>query len=218
MAKATRHRSDFTARTARVALCALISLIGSAAVGQTTTTSGLPEEGVLRLQLGAVDQLVWETPSTTDTNPTQAIVDRRSLTGRSSDRCLLQLGSLGSAPTLLGFVAGVPTNNQPGFAFDSIGVFGGGSGATARGVDCSRVGANESLTLSLTGLLAGRLAHRTELDVEVKQNARILATASAGGVLCSDSHDAVTGGRPAGCAPAPLVIGEPTSAAIREVE
>lgn len=182
MTKVTGDRRSFTAGYASAALCALMFLIGSAATGQTTTTPGLPNEGVLRLQLGAVDQLVWETPSTTDIDPTQAIFDRRTLTGRSADKCLLQLGSLGSAPTLLGFVAGVPTSNQPGFAFDSIGVFGGGSGSTARGVDCSRVGANESLTLSLAGALAGKLAYRSELDVEVKQSARILATASAGGI------------------------------------
>ena len=182
MAKAIRTRSNFTAGRASAALCALILAIGSAATGQTTTTPGLPDEGVLRLQLGAVDRLLWETPPTSDINPTESLFDRRDLTGRSQDKCLLQVGSpVGTAPTLLRFAAGVPTSNQPGIGSDSIGVFGGGSGSTARGVDCYRVGANESLTLSLTGLLAGRVAYRSELDVEVKQNARILATATAGG-------------------------------------
>ena len=181
MSQTIRGRSNFVAGYASAAVCALIVLIGSAAAAQTTTTGGLPDDGVLRLQLGAVDRLVWETPSTSDTNPTQSLFDRRSLTGRSFDKCLLQIGAIGDAPTLLGFAAGVPTSNQPGFAYDAIGVFGGGGGSTARGVDCSRVGANESLTLSLVGSLSGRIAYRSELDIEVKQSARILATASAGG-------------------------------------
>lgn len=180
MAKATRPRSNFTARYAGVALSALITLIGSAAAGQTTTTQGLPDEGVLRLQLGDFDRLVWETPSTSDTDPTQSLVDRISLTGRAVHKCLLQVGPVGSQPALLRFTAGVHPENQPGFAFDSIGVFGGGSSTTARGVDCSQVGANESLTLSLAGALSGHVAYRSEIDIEVKQNARVLATATAG--------------------------------------
>lgn len=175
------NRGLLLARCRNAVVSALLLLTGAAASGQTTSTPGLPDEGVLRLQLGAVDRLLWQTPSTSDVDPTQAIFDRRDLTGRSQDKCLLQLGSVGSAPSLLQFRAGVPSLSQPGFAFDAIGVFGGGSGATARGVDCSRVGANESLTLSLAGSLAGRVAYRSELDIEVKQNARILATASAGG-------------------------------------
>jgi hypothetical protein len=158
-----------------------LALLGAGAAF-AQTPEGLPDEGVLRLRLGPVDQLVWETPSTTDVNPTQSIDDRRSLTGRASDKCLLQLGPVGSPPNLLDITAGVPATNKPGFAFDRIGVFSRGSGERARGVDCARVGANESLTLRLAGALVGRLAHRAELNVEVKQNARIRAVLRLGGI------------------------------------
>ncbi len=183
MAKAIRYRSNFRSGYAHVALCALIFLIGSAAAGQSTTTGGLPDDGVLRLQLGDLNRLLWETPSTSDTDPTQGLFDRRSLSSRVRDKCLLQVGPIGSTPLLLKFVAGVHVENLPGFALGSIGVFGGGSTSAARGVDCSRVGANESLTLSLVGSLSGLVAKRSELDIEVKQNARILATATAGGIV-----------------------------------
>jgi hypothetical protein len=165
-------------RAARFTLGA--ALLGASMAAAQTPPPGLPNEGVLRLQLGATDRLVWETPSTTDTDPTQPIFDRRDLTNRSQDRCLLQLGAVGSAPNLLQVSAGVPTSNEPGFGSDSIGVFGGGGGSTARGTDCYRVGANESLTLTLAGALSGRQVYRTELDIETKQNARIRATARLG--------------------------------------
>lgn len=181
MPKVITGRSYSTTNFASAAVCALICLIGSAALGQTTTTQGLPDEGVLRLQFGEVDRLVWETPSTSDTNPTQSISDRRILTGRTSDKCLLQLGPIGSAPSLLRFAAGVRPENQPGVVFDRIGVYGGGNDTASRGAKCMRAGASESLTLSLVGALSGRVAFHSELDIDVTQNARILATATSGG-------------------------------------
>ena len=39
---------------------------------------------------------------------------------------------------------------------------------------------DESLTLSIAGALSGRVAFHSELDIEVRQNARILATATSG--------------------------------------
>ncbi len=161
-------------RSLALVLLAGVILLNGTASGQSTTTPplGLPDEGVLRLQLGAVDRFLWDHPVNPDLS--QSIHDKRDLTGKSQDKCLLALG------TETPLVSMAATGGVPGIAFDAIGVFGGGSGSSARGVDCSRVGAGESLSISLAGALAGRQVWRTELDIEVKQNARIRATASLG--------------------------------------
>src|SRR5262245_5522865 len=68
----------------------------------------LPDQGVLRLQLGATDRFLWDHPTNPDV--AQPIFDKRDVTGRSQDKCLLALGT----PTL---VAASATGGSPGIAF-----------------------------------------------------------------------------------------------------
>jgi hypothetical protein len=176
---------DLSRKRLRSFALTAFGLIAVGASAQTTTTGGLPDEGVLRLQLGDVDRLTWVTPSTTDVDIYQTIHDLRDLTGRARDKCILAVIPDEKPPNLVKFTAGVPTSNQPGIFGDSIGVFSGGSGTAARGVDCGRAGVNESLTLKLASAVSGRVARRAELDVEVKQNARIRAIARLGANISS---------------------------------
>ncbi len=176
---------DLSRRGLRALALTAFGLVAVAASAQTTNTGGLPDEGILRLQLGDVDRLTWITPSTTDVDLYQTIHDLRTLTGRANHRCILAVIPDEVPPNLVKITAGVPTSNQPGIFGDSIGVFSGGSGSNARGVDCGRAGVNESLTIKLASAVSGRVARRAELDVEVKQNARIRAIARLGTNIAS---------------------------------
>lgn len=128
--------------------------------------SGLPDKGVLRLQLGGGQsrQFLHENPIGAPTGYQQSIL--------LSGKCGLSLGGPSSLATLTA-AGGL---GSMGLGPDSIGVFDG-----PRGVACYRITASigESVTFGL-GTATSALPidanafYRLELDIEVKQNASFL--------------------------------------------
>jgi len=129
--------------------------------------SGLPDKGVLRLQLGSsAPRQFLHQPS----NSAQSI--------RATNKCELVLGS----PQLATLTAEGGLGRM-GFESDSIGVFNG-----PRGVACYRITASESesVTFGLGAITSAtpidaNAFYRLELDIEVKQNAVFLLEILTGG-------------------------------------
>jgi hypothetical protein len=144
----------------------LLPLLAFQAAALPTPPSGLPDKGVLRLQLGssAPKQFLHE-PS----GSTQSIL--------LSGKCGLTLGS----PSLATLTAAGGLGSM-GLGPDSIGVFDG-----PKGVACYRITASlgESVTLKLgnytTQSIDANAFYRLELDIEVKQNAAFLLEILIGG-------------------------------------
>jgi len=181
----TRLRNPMRALFALLALSLGVVAIAPGAhapsstpVGTTVAPGGLPNGGTLTLAVGSsTGQLTWTKPD--GSTETQGIFNKRDLTGSPKDNCFLAL-----QPAALLVTFGANGTNVPGFVPDSIGVYGGGSGSTARGTACSRIDApSEVLTLSLAGDLSGYAAWQAGLDMEVKNSARILATLKLNGVV-----------------------------------
>jgi hypothetical protein len=144
----------------------LLPLLAFQAAALPTPPFGLPDKGVLRLQLGssAPKQFLHE-PS----GSTQSIL--------LSGKCGLTLGS----PSLATLTAAGGLGSM-GLGPDSIGVFDG-----PKGVACYRITASlgESVTFGLgtymTQSIDANAFYRLELDIEVKQNAAFLLEILIGG-------------------------------------
>jgi hypothetical protein len=139
---------------------------------------GLPDRGVLRLQLGGSQsrQFLYQPASGTPTG--QSIL--------LSGKCGLVLASSPSLATLTA-AGGL---NSMGLGPDSIGVFDG-----PKGVACYRITAslNESVTFGLGTTTTGssidaNAFYRLELDIEVKQNAVFLLEILIGGTVADQFY------------------------------
>ena len=150
-------------------------VVGLASVAAPTFAGGsggsgtLTPGGTLTLRTGNADQWVLEQ---------NAVVTNTQAVGASTlsgEKCFLtpKIGSLVNTSA--------SGQNQPGFVGDSIGVWGGGNSGTARGTACSRVSGAEALSLTLGAGLSGLKVSNTRLDIEVKQNAKVVATAKLAG-------------------------------------
>jgi hypothetical protein len=130
---------------------------GGVTIERPPVPAGYVGAGTLHLELGATDRFFVE-----GTSLAQAITQNRCEIAQPAN------------PPLVALTAG---SQKPGFADDAIGVFSGGS----RGTPCSRVSVGEQpLKLTLAGQLAGTVALRADLDIEVKANAQIEATLKRG--------------------------------------
>jgi hypothetical protein len=147
----------------------ILALISFAAAALPSPPSGLPDKGVLRLQLGggAARQFLHE-PS----GALQPIL--------LSGKCGLLLGS----PSLATLTAAGGLGSM-GLGPDSIGVFDG-----PKGVACYRITASigESVTFGLGSATSAlpidaNAFYRLELDIEVKQNAAFLLQILIGGTV-----------------------------------
>ena len=152
-------------RTVRV----LVALAG-VFFGLQAASAGLPDGGTITLTLGTTDQIQWVTGSTT---LTQAIKDKRDVTGASKDACALAL----VGPELLtitspqGKVVGF--NNQK----DWIGIR-----DQSRGVDCGRSVTGQTLKIALGSQISANLVvRRTSLKINAKKNAIIRAVVNLNG-------------------------------------
>ena len=147
----------------------LLPLLAFQAAALPTPPSGLPDKGVLRLQLGS--------------GAARQFLHEPSLTSQSillSGKCGLVLGS----PSLATLTAAGGLGSM-GLGPDSIGVFDG-----PKGVACYRITANlgESVTFGLGSATAAmpidaNAFYRLELDIEVKQNAVFLLEILIGGTV-----------------------------------
>jgi hypothetical protein len=138
------------------------SVAGSALAGGTS--AGLSSEKSLTFRTGATDQWVLAGA----TRSPQPVVASNCELNTTSQPLVAVSAKVGS------------TSAKPGFTGDSLGVFAGGS----RGTPCGRVNADETLILTFiysdtTGIPEawGGLHISAKLDLELKQNVVILATA-----------------------------------------
>lgn len=166
-ARARSHSAGFISAASALML-ALFACQASAA-----PPFGLPDKGVLRLQLGGGQprQFLYEHPVGTQVGSPQPIL----LIGK----CGLTLGS----PSLATLTAAGGMGSM-GLGPDSIGVFDG-----PKGVACYRITASlgESVTFGLgsymTASIDANAFYRLELDIEVKQNAAFLLEILIGGTV-----------------------------------
>lgn len=163
-------RSKVLAALASVTAIALFSLLlptaATAIPGASTST--LQDGGVLRLHLGAQDNLQLQLPNGAGgyagTSKTQSI--------GTSQGCKLAL----SGDALVGFTPPTGGSQSPyaGFFGDSIGV--GQNGGEGSGQPCSRIDGSQVLTMNLGTQLTGKLIDYAEIDVELKQSATVIVT------------------------------------------
>lgn len=175
-----------------------------ALAGGSGTSGGLADTGTLILRTGDLTRFEYfasTPPPLPIPLPTPTATQSVSASTASGQKCWLTptTGNL--------MVLGPNANNnsvpRPGFVGNSIGIYGGGNSATARGVACSRVAEDELLTLTLGPQLSGRLVSNTRLDIEVKSNARVVATARLGNTIVG-TFELQTG---AGIGATPFVAG-----------
>jgi len=161
---------------------AAIALYAVEATAQITPPLGLPDQGVLRLQLGAT------ITSGGLHTPTRFVHEgsglSQSLSARS--KCLMVLGG----PSQLAVLTAAGGNSQLGIGPDSIGVWDG-----PKGVACYRISAalGESIQFGL-GSTVGEATidanafYRLELDIEVKRDAEILLEVLIGGATTAEYY------------------------------
>ena len=143
------------------------------------------DEGVLRLQMGAANQFIFQPPAgATDPFLTQAFY----MPGKGS--CLLEWTNGYAGLVTLTTKVGTAGGLIPGFGPTSIGAFDG-----PKGTPCSRVSqyASEALTLTLGpdtilatsagGSIDANAFDRLELDLEVKGDAHLLLTMRVAGSI-----------------------------------
>jgi len=156
-----------TKRVPSVLLHAVIPLFASWAIASadlasaaTTVTDGLPVESILYLDLGASDQFRWVKPDTP--------VALESVTDPT--KCKLTLGADPARNAQLVTVTG--GGGSAGFngQKDWIGV-----AEQSKGIDCGRTGPGQSVTLALTGQLAGKAVAYTKLQINAKKNVVVKA-------------------------------------------
>jgi hypothetical protein len=141
-----------------IAFLAVILPTGATAI-PGASTSTLQDGGVLRLHLGAQDNLQLQLPSGTGYAPTSKTQSIGTTQG-----CKLAL----SGDPLVSFAP--PTGNSPspfaGFVSDGIGV--GSNGGEGNGQPCGRIDPGQTLTLNLGTGLDGKLIDFAEIDLELK--------------------------------------------------
>jgi len=149
-----------------VAALALVAATGSTVASADATAPPSYVSGWLALNTGATNTVTMVTPTGT-TTATQVL-------GSGSNCAMTQSGA-----ALLGFTTS--GSFGPGLNSGAIGVR---EKKNATGTSCSAVDAAyaESLTLSLKSGVGGLLAASASLDIDLKQSAQILATATKGGV------------------------------------
>ena len=165
-------RSRFLAAGASFAAIALFVLVlpTSVASGQTSvSTSTLQDAGVLRLALGAQDNLKFHEPDG-DGGYLPAASAQQSISTSSGCRLAPLSGSLVS-------FSAQPNNRFPGFVGDTIGVGGPGEG---NGTPCGRIDPGQTLTLNLGSGLAGKVIDYAELDLELKFGGAVTVTGYLG--------------------------------------
>jgi hypothetical protein len=140
-----------------------VLLFGAMTAAASEVVIAPPDKGTLILKTGAHGKLEfrWEDRADEEDDIVQKIIDKSWTTRRLSDVCVLKL--LESTPEPGGLVALSATGGVPGVAFDHIGVKGSGW--------CSEINGYESLTLSLSGLLAEYQVYHTELNLEMDPHA-----------------------------------------------
>ncbi|TFG86846.1 MAG: hypothetical protein E4H19_04290 [Chromatiales bacterium] len=147
----------------------VLALFAVQTSAQVIPPFGLPDQGVLRLQLG-------ETVTEGGLHSPRRFVHEPSGLSQSisnSGKCGLSLGG----PSALAVLVAAGGNGSLGLGPDSIGVYDG-----SKGVACYRITATEgeSVTFGLgadvsaSPLIDANAFYRLELDVEVKQNAEFL--------------------------------------------
>jgi hypothetical protein len=160
--------SPFRRRVAVAGVAALA--LGLGAAGSTIATAAPDTPGTaptyvpawLTLTTGATNQVQYVNPAKTGPIPTQTL--------RAFKGC-----ALNTTPSLLAITSD-PASPGVGFSSGGLGVR---ESTTSAGTSCSAVDSvnGESLILKL-GAVDGLVASSASLDIDLKQNARILATAT----------------------------------------
>jgi hypothetical protein len=157
-----------------------VALYAQASFAQVAPPNGLPDRGVLRLQLGStVTSGGLHTPKRFVQEPsglTQAI--------NKSGNCGLALGG----PTALATISALGGNNSVGLGTTSIGVYNGSSGTACYTITASL---GESIRVGLGAGMASpqidaNAFYRLVLDVEVKKNAEFLLQVLAGDAVADE--------------------------------
>ncbi len=157
------------ARRFSAAAALVLALFAVQASAQVAPPFGLPDKGVLRLQLGA-------TVTAGGLHSPRRFVHEPSGLSQAispSGKCGLSLGG----PSALAVLVPAGGSGSLGLGTDSIGVYNGASG-----VSCYRITAvvGESVRFGLgadvsaSPLIGANAFYRLELDIEVKQNAEFL--------------------------------------------
>ncbi len=157
-------RSKLLAAVASFAAIALFTLILPATVasGESASTSTLQEAGVLRLALGAQDNLKFHEP-----NGAGGYLPASAQQSISASGCRLAL----SGQPLVSYSA-LPNNAFPGFFDNAIGV--GGPGGN--GQPCGKIDPGQTLTMNLGSGLAGKMIDYAEIDLELKFGGAVTVT------------------------------------------
>jgi hypothetical protein len=169
------------ARVLSAAAAFLVALFAVQASAQVAPPFGLPDKGVLRLQLGT-------TVTSGGLHAPRRFVHEPSGLSQSissTGKCGLSLGG----PSSLAVLSAAGGLGSVGLGPDSIGVFDG-----PKGVACYRITASlgESVTFGLgadvaaSPLIDANAFYRLELDVEVKQNAEFLLQILAGSAVTDE--------------------------------
>lgn len=179
------NRNNFSVHSRPTTAISVVAMLGltllASGASAQTPPFGLPDRGVLRLQLGTqVTEGGLHAPRRFVHEPSglsQAI--------NPSGKCGMVLGG----PTALAVLTPSGGNGTLGLGPDSIGVFDG-----PKGVACYRLTAsiNEQVKLGLGSDVSGLAAidanafYRLELDIEVKQNAEFLLQILADGSVIDE--------------------------------
>ena len=161
---------------------AVIALYAVEATAQIAPPTGLPDRGVLRLQLG---EIITEGGLHT---PRRFVHEGSGLSQSISARskCLMVLGG----PSQLAVLTAAGGKGQVGVGSDSIGVFDG-----PKGVACYRISADqgESIQFGLgsaagDAMIDANAFYRLELDMEVKRDAEILLEVMIGNTAVAEYY------------------------------
>jgi hypothetical protein len=163
-------RSAIAIGASLLSVGALVAVPASTSPVQSpgVTTSSLPDGGVVRLHLGPSDYFRFDAPDGSGgyTPGTPAPISVAQCAATTSGVMAVQVG---------------PANGQLGLVADGLGVRVGGEG---QGQPCGQVnGTGQSLSLTLTGPLAGMFMDRAELDIEGKFDATVRAELYRGSEL-----------------------------------
>jgi len=163
-------RSAIAIGASLLSVTALVALPGSTSPVQTpdVTTSSLPDGGVVRLHLGPSDFFRFDAPDGSGgyTPGTPAPISVAQCAATTSGVMAIQVG---------------PANGRLGLVADGLGVRVGGEG---QGQPCGQVnGTGQSLSLTLSGPLAGTFMDRAELDIEGKFDATVRGELYRGSAL-----------------------------------
>src|SRR4029453_7132680 len=163
-------RSAIAIGASLLSVSALVALPGSTSPVQTpdVTTSSLPDGGVVRLHLGPSDFFRFDAPDGSGgyTPGTPAPISVARWAASTSGVMAIQAG---------------PASGRLGLVAEGLGVRVGGEG---QGQPCGQVnGTGQSLSLTLSGPLAGTFMDRAELDIEGKFDATVRGELYLGSAL-----------------------------------